>query len=787
MKNIFLVIVGLLLSMNFYAQKLSGRVTNESGEPVPETVLKIGDTFLTAKTDDKGYYIFEKLKDGTFFIQIKSNGYEESWQTVVISGDDVELTIVLKQADISIEEVVVSAVGAGTNAPLAYTNIGKEEINKSNSGQDIPFLLENTPSMVVTSDAGAGIGYTSMRIRGTDMTRINFTVDGIPINDSESQGVWWVNMPDFASSTENIQIQRGAGTSTNGAGAFGANINMQTNKLNKSPYAEVSLFGGSFHTQKESIKLGSGLLNQKFAFDARFSNVYSDGYIDRAKSKLNSFHISATYIDLKNMYKFNIIRGHEETYQAWSGVPKDSLETNRTYNPYTYKNEIDFYTQTHFQFFYLRKITSHLNFDIALHYTHGEGYYEQFKHDEDFIDYALEDIVISDDTITSTDLIRRKWLDNDFVGTIYALKYQKLKNGLIVGGSWNLYTGNHFGRIVWAEYSGTAAADYEWYRNEGVKKDINHYIKYTRILAPNLNLWTDIQYRSIDYTISGIHDDLRDISQKHPYHFFNPKVGLSYQAFDKTASYLSFSVANREPSRSNFRDADADERFLPETLYDFEAGINYYSNKIAVDLNIYYMKYKNQLILTGEINDVGSYIMSNVPESYRTGIELSGRFKMARFIDWNVNAAFSKNIIKDLTIYIDNFDTWGQETEYYEETDISFSPSIVAGSDLSFSVMKGLNIGIVSKYVGKQYIDNSSNNDRALHPYFVNNLRIAYTLKTKTIKEIGFHLFINNLFNEMYESNAWVYRYYYGGEHYVSDGYFPQAGIHFLAGVNLKF
>ena len=787
MKNIFLVIVGLLLSTNFYAQKLSGRVTDESGEPIPKTDLKIEDTFLTATTDDKGFYIFEKLKDGTYLIEIKSKGYEETWQNVVISGHDVELAIVLKQADISIEEVVVSAVGAGTNAPLAYTNIGKEEIYKSNTGQDIPFILENTPSIVVTSDAGAGIGYTSMRIRGTDMTRINFTVDGIPINDSESHGVWWVNMPDFASSTENIQIQRGAGTSTNGAGAFGANINMQTNKLNKSPYAEVSLFGGSFHTQKESIKLGSGLLNQKFAFDARFSNVYSDGYIDRAKSKLSSFHISASYIDMKNMFKFNVMRGHEETYQAWSGVPKDSLETNRTYNPYTYKNEIDYYTQTHFQFFYLRKITPQLNFDIAIHYTHGEGYYEQFKDDEDFIDYALEEIVISDDTITNSDLIRRKWLDNDFVGTIYALKYQKLKNGLIVGGSWNLYTGNHFGRIVWAEYSGTTAADYEWYRNQGVKKDINHYIKYTRILAPNLNLWTDIQYRNIDYTISGIHDDLRDISQKHPYHFFNPKVGFSYHAFDKTASYFSFSVANREPSRSNFRDADGDERFLPETLYDIEAGMNHYSNRFAVDLNFYYMHYKNQLILTGEINDVGSYIMSNVPESYRTGIELSGRFKMARFIDWNVNAAFSKNIIKDLTIFVDNFDTWGQETEYYKETNISFSPSIVAGSDLSFSVMKGLNIGIVSKYVGKQYIDNSSNNDRALSPYFVNNLRIAYTLKTKTIKEIGFNLFINNLFNEMYESNAWVYRYYYGGEHYVSDGYFPQAGIHFLAGLNLKF
>jgi iron complex outermembrane receptor protein len=467
MKSIILIMSSLILGCHLYAQTIRGIVLSESGEPIPDALFKISDTYLKTYSDKNGCFEFKSLTPGIYIIMADCEGYEESFEKAIISDVDIELKFVLKKFDLSIHEVVISAVGAGNKTPVAYLNITKTEIDQSNNGQDIPYILGNTPSMVATSDAGTGIGYTSMRIRGTDMTRINITIDGIPLNDSESHEVWWVDMPDFSSSIENIQIQRGAGTSTNGSGAFGANINLQTNTLNKQAYSEINLLGGSYRTFKESFKGGSGLLNNSLIFDTRFSFVNSDGYIDRAKSKLNSYFISGTWFDNKNVLKINLIGGHEETYQAWSGVPKDSLRTNRTYNPNTYENEIDNYTQSHFQVFYIRKLTQNLNFDLTAHYTHGVGYYEQYKEDEKIKNYGLNNIVFGGDTVTKTDLIRRKWMDNDFIGTIYALKYEKEKINILAGGSWNIYTGNHFGKILWAEYAANMNTDHEWYRNNG--------------------------------------------------------------------------------------------------------------------------------------------------------------------------------------------------------------------------------------------------------------------------------------------------------------------------------
>jgi len=787
MKHIIIFSVFLFLNSNLFAQKISGTLKSEKNEIIPGAVVKLTPTNRHTSTDKNGNFTFNNIKKGTYTLKVSFIGYENAAKKITLAEKDIHLNIILKQSDIIAEEVIVTALRANDKTPVAYSNIEKEEIDKHNNGQDIPYLLDLTPSMIITSDAGAGVGYTSMRIRGTDMTRINVTLDGIPLNDPESHGVWWVDLPDFASSVNNIQIQRGAGTSVNGAAAFGANINFVSNTVNKKTYVDLNQTFGSFNTYKSTVKAGTGLLSNHFAFDFRLSKIHSDGYIDRAKSDLQSYYLSGTYVDKKNFFKVKLFSGTENTYQAWYGVPKDSLQTNRTYNPYTYDNEVDDYTQKHVQFFYTHEFNNRLSLNLALHRTDGAGYYEQYKENQDFADYNTGNLIIGNDTLTSTDLIRRKWLDNTFVGTVYSLKYRNKNINIVFGGSANQYDGDHFGRIIWAQYASNSDIRYEWYRNKGIKKELSNYLKINYNLKSHFNLWADLQLRNINYDISGTHDDLRDISQTHPYNFFNPKAGISYRISDNQNSYVSFALANREPSRSNFTDAAPDETILPERLYDYEAGYKIQSGNAAFNINLYFMDYNNQLILTGEINNVGAYIMSNVPNSYRAGIELSGGIKITDFLKWQGNATFSKNKIKNLTVYVDNWDTWGQETETYPETDISFSPSIIAGSEFTFNILKGFDAGFTSKYVGRQYIDNTENKDRSLDPYFANNLRLSYTVKTKYIKEVGFNLFINNIFNEQYESNAWVYRYKYGGKDYDMFGYFPQAGINFLAGISLKF
>ncbi len=787
MKKIYLFLLLPVFGANIFAQTISGTVKTEKNEKITGAIVFLKEPGQYVNSDKTGFFEFKNLKKGNYTIEISFVGYETFVKKVSLQNKNIKLTAVLKQSDIIADEVVISANRADEKTPLAYTNIDKEEIDKRNNGQDIPYLLELTPSLVTTSDAGAGTGYTSMRIRGTDMTRINVTLDGIPLNDPESHGVWWVDLPDFASSTQNIQIQRGVGTSTDGAAAFGANINFETKKINRKSYADINQTYGSFNTYKSTVKAGTGLINKHFAFDLRLSKIHSDGYIERAKSNLQSYYLSGTYVNKKNLFKAKIFSGTENTYQAWYGVPKDSLLTNRTYNPYTYDNEVDNYTQKHIQFFYTREFNPNLSLNIALHRTDGKGYYEQYKNNQNFTDYGLQNLIIGSDTIKKTDLIRRKWLDNTFVGTVYSLKYNTEKLRIIFGGSANSYDGKHFGRIIWAKYASNANIRYEWYRNKGIKKELNNYLKINYKVNPEINLWADMQLRNINYEISGTHDDLRDISQTRPYNFFNPKAGMIYRINEKNNTYFSFALANREPSRSNFTDAAPGEKILPETLYDFEAGYKTDFNNAAFNVNFYFMNYKNQLILTGEINNVGAYIMSNVPESYRAGIELSGGIKIGDFAEWKANATFSRNKIKNLTVYIDNWDTWGQETETYKETDISFSPNIIAASELNFKLFKNSEAAFISKYVGRQFIDNTANIERSLNPYLINNLRITYSIYPKFMKEINFSIFVNNIFNKQYESNAWVYRYVSGDREYADFGYFPQAGINFSGGISLKF
>ncbi len=790
MKKLLIVLLWLAAMpyMAFSQFSISGKVVDkETKEPLQGAHIIIENTFKSTTSNSSGYYFIKKLKKGNYSIKVSFIGYKTFIKKIKLEKNS-ELNFEMLSSPVLEDEVIITATRAPEKSPTTYKNVSKNEIRNVNLGQDLPFLIETTPSTVVTSDAGAGIGYTSIRIRGTDMTRINVTINGIPLNDPESHGVFWVNMPDFASSIDNIQIQRGIGTSTNGAAAFGASINIQTLKLNPEPYAEINSSAGSFNTFKNNLTFGTGLIKGKFSFDGRVSKITSDGYIDRAFSDLKSFFVSGAYYGEKSILKLNIFSGKEKTYQAWMGVPKDSLKTNRTYNPYTYDNETDNYQQDHYQLIYSKEINKNLLLNTALHYTHGEGYYEQYKKNRKFKDYLLDTLFIGGDTISRTNLVQQKWLDNDFYGFTYSLNYKKKNTDLILGGAWNKYNGKHFGKVIWAQFASNGSINHQWYDNTGVKTDFNIFGKINYNLNDKINLYGDVQYRRIYYSIDGDHDDLRDITQEHKFNFLNPKAGLYFDINENHSTYFSFAVSNREPSRSDYRDSDEDHIPTGETLYDYEIGYNFKSLNFAVDANMYYMNYKDQLILTGEINKVGDPIMTNVPKSYRAGIELAVGTKILQNLKWDINATFSRNKIKDFTAYIDNWSPpYKQITEDSGETYLSFSPDIIAGSIISYKPINNLNISFISKYVSRQYIDNTSNKYRSLDPYFVNNLIINYSFKTRFIKEIGFQLMINNIFNEKYETNAWVYRYYYEDKEYMMDGYFPQAGINFLAGINLRF
>ncbi|MCB2220864.1 MAG: TonB-dependent receptor [Bacteroidetes bacterium] len=799
-------------SMGQYA--LSGIVTDsKTGDPLSGAHIVVDESYLATTTNTEGFYSFKKISGGEHIIRVSYVGYVSVSKQIMIRAKEI-LNVEMSPAVLISEEVVVSATRAGDKSPTTYENIDKDEIDPLNLGQDLPFLIETSPSVVVTSDAGTGVGYTGIRIRGTDITRINVTVNGIPLNDPESHGVWFVNMPDFASSLENIQIQRGVGTSGNGAAAFGATINMQTSRLNADPYGEISSSAGSYNTFKNSVRFGSGLLNGRWSLDGRLSKISSDGYIDRATSDLKSFYVSGAYYGEKSMLKLNVFSGKEKTYQAWNGVPKVRLNDDlagmlryeehylytpqqtqeminsdsRTYNIYTYENETDNYQQDHYQLLYSFEPATNWYLNAALHYTRGRGYYEQYKQDESFADYQLDEVILGGDTITETDLVRQKWLDNDFYGLTWSVQYNNQSRlRATIGGSWNQYEGDHFGKVVWLQYASNGDIGHEWYRNTGTKSDFNVYGKGTYEVVHNLSIYADLQYRHINYDIVGIHDDLRDLTQVHQYNFINPKAGLHYAINDASTIYASIAVANREPSRSGYRDADPGEVPKPETLLDYEVGYAYHSQMLALNANLYYMNYKDQLVLTGEINNVGDPIMKNVPGSYRAGIELSGKWRITKDIHWDANVTLSQNKIKEFVTYVDDWDNGGQIRQEIGETDLSFSPSIIMGSILNFKLIEGFEISLISNYVGRQYIDNTMAKSRSLDPYFVNDLLFNYNFHPGFMEEVSIYLKINNFLSETYESNAWVYRYYYLGQYWEMDGYFPQAPLNFMAGLTLTF
>lgn len=779
---------------------ITGKVINSEGETLPGATVQLDPGSKVTATNDKGYFKLEGIPSANCRLLISFVGYQSYRAGLQLHPGTNELTITLVSTAILTEDVIVSATRAGSKTPVAYTNLEVGNRTEKMSGQDLPYLLNLTPSLVATSDAGTGIGYTNFRIRGSDANRINVTVNGIPFNDAESHDVYFVDLPDFASSTNNIQIQRGIGSSTNGAGAFGGTINLQTNNLKRESYAGWSSAAGSFGTMKNTVTVGSGLLDGKFIAEARLSQISSDGFVDRASSNLHSFYLSGGYFTQKAMLKALFFSGKEKTYQAWYGIPSSMLENDRTYNPAGiiygsdgkisfYDNETDNYQQDHYQLHYTRQLDSRISANFSLHYTYGRGYYEEYKQEQDLSNYQMKPVSIGSSTIDQSDLVRRKWLDNDFYGAVGSVSYKGSKQELIVGTAWNTYAGDNFGKVIWAHFYGNAPINHEWYRSQGKKVDFNLFTKLNYQINSALSLYADLQYRHINYRITGIDDDLRNLNQQHLFDFFNPKIGAFYTLVKGHSLYFSIGNGQREPNRSNYTDADpAKPEPTQEKLTDLELGTKGVFGRYGYDINFYRMNYRDQLIMTGRINDVGAAIMTNVPKSYRMGIEFAGNWKIAKQLTWEHHVTVSRNKIEKFVEYVDDWDHWGEQiTHDLGTTDIAFSPALTAGSNFRWTARRNWEFSFQSTYVSRQFIDNTSNSGRSLNPYFVNNLRLEHTLPQKLTKKWNFFVAINNLFDEKYESNGWVYSYYSEGNRQKEDGYFPQAGISYLLGMSIDF
>ena len=687
----------------------------------------------------------------------------------------------------SLDEVLVAAIRIDSKTPVTFTNLTKKEIKTRNLGQDIPILMNYLPSVVTTSDAGNGIGYTGIRVRGSDATRVNITINGIPYNDSESQGTYWVNMPDFASSLESVQLQRGVGSSTNGSGAFGASLNMLTDNYSKKSSGEISNSGGSFNSRKNTVKFSTGLLNNHFEIAGRLSVLKSDGYIDRASSDLKSYFLQGTYVGKTTLLKVLAFGGKEKTYQSWNGIDAATLESNRTFNSagmFTdqlgnirfYDNETDNYQQDHYQLHWNEKISDKWNTNLAFHYTKGKGYYENYIEDASFTDYGLLPV----GTEVATDLIRQKWLDNDFYGTTFSSNYKEEKLNLVIGGAYNKYEGAHFGKVIWARFASQSELGDRYYDDYATKTDGNIFAKANYQLSEKISFYADLQIRNIHYKANSLETGLVNDN----FNFFNPKAGLNYDLNSKNTLYFSFARANREPNRDDYSNGTP----KPEQLNDFELGWSLSSEKSKLNVTAYYMKYKNQLVLTGALNDVGSPLRENVGDSFRLGLEVNADLYLSEKWLLRPNIALSEN--KNQRYYFQKDGV----LQDFGNTSIAFSPNIVAGNYLTFAPSNNLQFSILSKFVGKQFMGNIEAENSELQSYFVNDLNVSYEIQPKSVfKSVLFSVLVNNLFNTKYVSNGYYYTYddtwTNPGNTVTLDGagYYPQAGLNFLAGISMKF
>ncbi len=802
-----LILMAMLVSVTISGQRnsgiISGRITDENGMPMAGASVIAIQAGAGVATDNEGRFALRGLNNGTYSLRISFTGYETLDTLVVLSGTAV-IDASMREALYVAGEVIVRGSRAGARTPMAHTTVGSDELRERDMTRDMPYLLALTPSVVETSDAGTGIGYTSLRIRGTDASRINITLDGIPLNDSESQQVFWVDLPDLASSTGSIQVQRGVGTSTNGAGAFGASVNISTATPPAEAGAAADISYGSFSTSRLTAKAWTGMLADRFSMMVRASQIKSDGFVDHSKADITSAMVSGIWSAPSDMIRFNVITGSQKTGISWWGVPAEILPDNRRYNPageYTdnngvtryYEDETDVYAQNHYHLFHTHLFPGRVSLNTGLHLTTGRGYYEEQKSDRDPEEYGITGFLPYEPAITETDMVQRKWLDNLFYGVVWSLLKQGSVAEWTLGGALNRYDGDHFGNILWMEYPGNIIPGYEWYRNNGLKDEVNVYGKVNTAVSATVNAFIDLQLRNIRYRFEGPDDDLRDLGGTHSFLFFNPKAGLFWSNGSGSEAFVSAAVAHREPTRADYKDAAGDPAATPgrERLTDFEGGYTFSRSGYALGVNLYYMWYRDQLVPTGKISTTGYPIMTNVPESYRTGVELSGSFKPSHAVSLKVNTTISRSRIREFRNYYYNYNTddWSEEYLFADlgTVDIAYSPRVTGSAELEINPVKNLSFSMTGKYVGRQYFDNTMSPDRTIDPYFVSNLSASYGIKIRKEGELTVRFIVNNLFNTLYENNA------YGGM-WTEDGaektwayYFPQAGINYTAGISLSF
>src|SRR6056297_2683219 len=697
----------------------------------------------------------------------------------------------LEGEKVVLDEVLVQAVRVTKDFPITFSDLDKVELAPRNLGQDIPVLMNFMPAVVTTSDAGAGIGYTSIRVRGSDATRVNVTINGVPYNDAESQGTFWVNMPDFASSTESLQLQRGVGTSTNGAGAFGASLNVLTDGFSEDAFAQIGSSIGRFNTVRNNIKFSTEMLNEHVEISGRLSQLNSDGYIDRARADMDSYFLQGAYKDDNTVVKALLFGGHEITYQAWYGIDAETLERDRTFNPsgiYTdengvtqfYDNEVDNYKQDHAQLLWNEQINQYWSTNIALHYTRGRGFFEQFREDDDFATYGFEPLTVNGAEVNTTDLIRRRWLDNDFYGTVFSSNYKKDKLDLIMGGGWNRYEGDHFGEVIWARFASNSEIRDRYYDDTSVKTDFNFYAKANYQLDERWSLYGDLQYRTVGYQANGEETGLVDDT----FNFFNPKAGLTFDLNRNNNFYFSYAVANREPNRNDYENGNP----KPERLQDYELGWRFVSPSVQVNTNMYFMQYQDQLVLTGALNDVGAPLRENVGDSYRLGLELDANISIGEKFVLRPNAALSVNKNQNFVFQRDGV------LEELGNTNIAFSPNVVLGNIFMYSPTTNFQMSLLSKYVGRQYMGNIDSETSVLDAYSQTDFNLQYELKCDGfLKSIVFSGLVNNIFNAKFESNGYFFTF--DDDFSVPDtittmegaGFYPQAGTNFLLGATLNF
>jgi len=817
MRAFYVFLFSLLIVLDILAQNtIRGRIINAQQEPLELALIYVKNDSLQVgtTTDQKGNYILSDVPPGSYTIKFSYTGYETVSRSIKLYSDTV-LNVTLTGDIFQLEALEITGNRLNDNAPFRYSNISGKSLRKENLGQDLPVLLQNSTSLVFSSDAGNGIGYTSMRIRGSDQSRINVTINGVPVNDAESQGVFWVNMPDLVSSADNIQIQRGVGASTNGAGAFGGTVSINTNQFRINPYTQASLSMGSFGTLKSSLRFGTGLMNQKFTIDGSYSIIKSDGFIDRASSELQGLYLSAAKISDRSVIRFQVISGKETTYQAWNGVPQDRFYNNdqnllnhyfrnqgvlyltredslnlfnadQRYNYYTYKNQVDDYRQTQSQLVWSQKFKNDITAKSTFFYTFGTGYFEQYRYQDELENYGFRNVTDEKgQIINAANIIRRRWLRNHFFGYIGDITGKIGSKAVWSGGLHaSRYIGGHFGHIIDTDPAIISQIYNDYYRNNGYKNDFSLFLRAEHQIAPNLSYYADAQFRSLTYDISGTDNDLRSVIVTENYHFFNPKFGLNYGLGKNGFLIASVAVARKEPSRSDFLDhAGQGPVPEPEVLTDYEFAYKHATKTWNIETGLFYMDYKNQLVLNGNLNDVGSPLRINVPSSYRLGWETEFRFKIHEKADVSGNITYSKNVIHNfretLYDYTNGFNVLEIE---HGNTPISFSPQIVSGIQASFLLWKNLEVVWASRYISKQHMDNTGQKSRSIPSYHYHNVRLSWKRFLPVLKETEISISIQNLLNRKFYSNGYTYSYIYN-EQVTENFVYPQAGINLLIGI----